>query len=137
MKIVIETIPHQAQRYPTVGDWYYKTESELTPQGGITQEVLHIKVSELGDWRYNALVAVHELLEVLACQQDNVTQEEVDKFDMNFEANRKPDDDREPGDCPDAPYQKQHCLATAGERMLAVALGVKWGEYEAAIMELP
>ena len=42
MKIVIETIPHAQQRYPTCGDWY-------TDDSG-----LHIKVSEeMGDPKFD------------------------------------------------------------------------------------
>lgn len=137
MKIIIETIPHNQQRYPTVGDWFYKMESELTPEGGTTQEILHIKVSDLGDWRYNALIAIHELAEVLACQHEGVTQEQVDKFDTEFEASREDGNEDEPGDSPGAPYRAQHCLATGIERILAAALGVSWKEYEETINSLP
>lgn len=143
MKIVIETIPHEKQRYPTVGDWFYQMESSLTPEGGKSEEVLFIKVSELGDWRYNACVAVHELVEVLKCKQDGVTQEQVDKFDMDFEQCRakghltKEQEATEPGDVPTAPYQNQHCFATGIERLLAAALNVKWTEYADKIESLP
>lgn len=126
MKITIETIPHETQRYPTVGDWLFEPNGDLT-----------IKVSELGDWRYNSLVALHELVEVLKCKHDGVGQKEVDAFDIAFEINRKPDDDSEPGDSPDAPYKKQHCLATGIERIMAAELGVDWKTYDDAVMSLP
>jgi hypothetical protein len=126
MKITIETIPHETQRYPTVGDWFYEPNGDLT-----------IKVSELGDWRYNALVGLHELVEVLKCKYDGVTQEEVDKFDIAYEKTRPEDDDSEPGDSIDAPYRKQHCLATGVERILAAELGVDWKSYDDAVMNLP
>lgn len=100
-------------------------------------EVLHIKVSELGDWRYNALIAVHELVEVLKCKHDGVTQEQVDAFDIAYEKNRPEAVDSEPGDSPDAPYRQQHCLATGIERIMAAALGVDWDSYDRAILALP
>lgn len=126
MKITIETIPHEKQWYPTVGDWEW-----------IDNESLSIRVSELGDWRYNALVAIHELVEVLKCKHDGVTQESVDKFDIEYEKSRAEDDDSEPGDSPQSPYKEQHCLATGIERILASALGVDWKDYDEVIMALP
>ena len=51
MKIIIETIPHDHQRYNTVGDW------QFSPDG-----TLHVKVSEMDDWRHEALIAVHEVV---------------------------------------------------------------------------
>ncbi len=77
MKITIETIPHDQQRYPTVGDWQWTGPDELV-----------VRVSEMGDWRYNAAVAVHELVEVLLCKQDGVTEAAVDAFDTAYEATR-------------------------------------------------
>lgn len=126
MKIIIETIPHEAHRYTTVGDWYYDSDG-----------VLNIKVSKLSDWRREMLIAVHELVEVLTCKNDGVTQEVVDKFDTVFEANRKEGNEDEPGDDPSAPYVNQHCLATGIERILAQQWGVKWNEYADELESLP
>ena len=126
MKITIETIPHDQHRYPTVGDWYFNDNGDLT-----------IKVSQLSDWRRECLVAVHELVEVLICKQDGVSQESVDKFDKDFEAHRHPDNEDEPGDEPTAPYVKEHCIATGIERLLAANLGVNWKEYEQELNDLP
>lgn len=126
MKITIETIPHDQHRYTTVGDWYYEADGTLT-----------IRVSSLSDWRREMLVAIHELVEVLTCKQDGVTHEVVDKFDKEFEANRHPENEDEPGDEPNAPYVKQHCLATGIERILAQQWGVNWKEYEQELCDLP
>ena len=125
MKITIETIPNDQQRYPTVGDWFFDLKGDLV-----------IKVSQMGDWRYEALVAVHELVEVLLCKHQGVSQEAVDKFDMSFEKNRGDQCLDEPGDHPEAPYVKQHCIATAVERLLAAELGVMWKEYDNTIQSL-
>ena len=126
MKIMIETIPHGEQRYPTCGDWQWLTDDELI-----------IRVSEMGDWRYNAAVAVHELVEVLLCKQDGVTEAAVDAFDMAYEARRPEGDLSEPGDDPACPCARQHCFATGIERMLIAAFGVSWPSYEAAVKALP
>lgn len=129
MKITIETIPHGAQRYPTVGDWTFDADGSLT-----------IKVSKLSDWRYEMLVAVHELVEVLLCKQRGITQEMVDKFDIEFETCRHLDqcgEYDEPGDEPGAPYHKEHVFATNIEALLAAELGVEWNDYEKEVESLP
>lgn len=119
MKITIETIPHKEQRYETVGDWYFEENGDL-----------HIKVSQFGDWRSPALVAVHELIEVLICKHHGIDQKAVDEFDMKFKG------EGEPGDDPNAPYATEHCFATGIERLLAGALGLKWKIYEEELNEL-
>lgn len=129
MKIIITTTDHKNQRYPTVGDWYF----EKT----VTEEVLQIKVSKLSDFRREMLIAVHELVEALLCYRDGVTQEQVDAFDMAYEKTRPEGDDSEPGDSSEAPYQRQHCVATGIERILAAHLNVDWAEYEKELMSLP
>lgn len=83
------------------------------------------------------LVAVHELVEVVICKHMGVTQAEVDAFDKQFENNRTPDNDSEPGDDQNAPYCEEHCIATGIERILAAELGVPWKEYEEELNDLP
>lgn len=119
--IEIKTIPHNQQRYDTVGDWWTDDEG------------WHIRVSQLGDWRYNFLVAFHELLECAWCKWKAVPQEDVDTFDMVFEAARIPGDLREPGDDRHSPYRMGHELAGLAERLAGMALGVDWKAYEAAV----
>lgn len=118
MKIIIETIPHKRQRYETAGDWYY------TGMG--KKLVLHIKVSETRNPLSSELVAVHELIEVLLCRQARVTRKQVDDFDFKFKPTEVND---EPGDDPKSPYQRQHCFATAVERMMCAEFGLTWGAY--------
>lgn len=121
-KITIEFIPHSEQRYETVGDWFYRPDGE--------NEELVIRVSRLDDWHHEALVAVHELVEVLQCRHTGVTQQEVDEFDMEFERNRAPGNLDEPGDDEKAPYSNEHCVATAVERLLCAQFGCGWKDYE-------
>jgi len=126
MKILIETIRHENHRYPTVGDW------TRDPDG-----TLHIKVSEeIGD-KYATLVALHELVEVLLCEERGITDAVVTEFDEKFEENRQVDDDSEPGDDPLAPYRKEHLFATGIEKLMAAELDVNWKAYEQAINDLP
>lgn len=88
------------------------------------------------NWRYECLVAVHELVELLICRWNGVTGAAVDEFDITFEKNRACCDFSEPGDDPKAPYRFEHCIATGVERILAAVLGVSWKKYEAKIESL-
>jgi hypothetical protein len=118
--VTIRTIPHSEQRYETVGDWQYDK----------TNERHVITVSELGSWKKEALIAVHELVEMILCHHNVVIEQEVDDFDIQHpELN-------DPGDDARAPYQREHCYATAVERMLCAALGIQWEEYEKTIAAL-
>lgn len=126
MRITIETVQHQSQRYPTVGDWYNDG------YGG-----LKINVSDMKNWRYEFLVGIHELVEAALCKDRNISQREVDNFDLKYEENRLPDDkDTEPGDSPQAPYYAEHVFAGCIERLLAHELGIEWAVYEHAIAQL-
>ena len=124
MKIIIETIPHNKQRYPTCGDWYFR------------KGTLHIKVSKMGEWRYEMLVAVHELVEVLQCKHTGISQAAVDRFDKAFEKDRKPGNVDEPGDDSKAPYSKQHGIASGVERILGAELDVDWNRYANVVESL-
>jgi len=125
MNVSIQTVDHEDQRYDTVGDWRFADDGSLK-----------ITVSQLGDARYNALVAVHELVEALLCQHDGVDQDEVDAFDVAFEAARQEGNVDEPGMDPRAPYHFQHRIADGIERLLAVELEVDWSHYERAVNSL-
>jgi len=123
---VILTIPHAEQRYPTVGD--YQEDHGL----------IVISVSKTEDWRYDALVAVHELVEKLCCMAHGVTDAQVDDFDLAFVehgcevcGNRD-----EPGADHHAPYHQEHIVAERVERIVAVAMGVNWHDYEDALGRL-
>jgi len=124
MNIFVKAIPHSQQRYPTCGDWWFE------------DGTLQIRVSEEMSWQSQQLVVLHELAEVMMCQANGISQKQVDEFDMNFEANRKPDDESEPGDSPQAPYQKQHNIATGIERIVCAQMGLAWSDHEADVNKL-
>lgn len=126
MKIIIETIPHEKQRYPTCGDYWTE------PDG--TQRIV---VSEMGNEDYSFLVAIHELAEWYLTQRRGITEAAIQSFDVAYEAHRGAGDVSEPGDAPDAPYQNEHNMATGIERVMAAALGVKWKEYDDTVASLP
>ena len=128
MRITIETIPNDTQDYPTVGNWKWKNENEL-----------EIFVSNMGNWKYEFLVAYHELLEVMLCKDRGITQKEVDDFDINFENERLAglhDIDEEPGYAIDCVYKKEHFMAEVVERIVADQLNVDWVMYDKTVQEL-
>jgi hypothetical protein len=125
MKIQLRTIPHSQQRYETVGDWQIHSDGSIS-----------IDVSDMGNEDYAFLVAIHEAVEVWLCRKRGITQDAVDAFDIAYEENRPKDDTSEPGDHPDAPYQREHQFATRIERQLAEELGVPWEAYNAVVESL-
>jgi hypothetical protein len=123
MKITIETIPHDQQRFPTwAGDW------QIDQQGNIA-----IQVSELGDWRYEALVIHHELTEVLLCKARGITTEMVDAFCATVTERRAAGTVDETDHDKTSPSHREHLFAENLERMLAFELGVDWDEYGEAM----
>lgn len=126
MKIVIESIPHVKQRYPTCGDWY------TDPDG-----TLNIKVSEEMGNDSCFLVSVHELVECYIAMRRGITVQQIDDFDMAYEkAHReggtlegKRLDDSEPGDDPTCPIFAEHGIATGIERILCAIMGITWNQH--------
>jgi len=111
-RVSIEAIPPKAMRYRTVGDWFFEGDA------------LTIHVADTGNWIYNLLVAIHELIEVFLCAHKGITQKQVDKFDFAHQ------NDEDPGSHPKAPYHDQHMTAMGVEMLLSVALGIRWRDYE-------
>ena len=118
MKIEIETIPHDDQRYETVGDYYS------------FQGVDFIDVSDMNSKDFEFLVAVHEMVEQYLCKRMGIPEKKISAFDIQFEKKRKKGNVDEPGDDPKAPYRHEHSMATAVERMVAGYLGINWKDYE-------
>jgi len=124
LRIGTSAIPHANQRYDTCGDWAWSSDA------------LAIIVSRMPDWRMMALVAVHELVEAVLCRHRGITDQEVDRFDMDYEFRVGHEDYPEPGDHPDCPYREEHFAATTIERILAAELGVDWNDYTKVVEEL-
>ncbi len=129
MNISIKTIKHEDQVYPTCGDWRFTEEGDL-----------NIFISDMGNWKYEALIAVHELLEVILCKDRGVSTEIVDTFDKLFENLRTQNPeligDVEPGSMPTAPYHREHMFASIVEKALAGELKVDWNDYDKTVNEL-
>lgn len=154
-EIRVKVIPHEAQRYPTVGDWF------LTPDNVSSNVTLDIRVSDMGDWRANMAVAVHEIVEALSCIADEVDPKALDEFDSAYEMVRQDvlegtktwtaaedflqkefgghdeiTERSEPGDDLHSPYRHQHELGTQVEHILTEGLHLPWSLYESEIAEL-
>ena len=127
MLITIVDVKHDQQRYETVGDWQWRDKNK---------ENLLITVSDMKNWKFNFLVAFHEQVEVMLCKARNIKQEDVDDFDMAYEARRQEGDTSEPGDDPMAPYYNEHQFATKIEKMMAEELGVEWSEYDKTVSSI-
>ncbi len=114
MKIIIETIPQKNQRYLTVGDYWDETDGTK-----------RIAISEMGDWRYAVLVAVHELIESAICETRGISEPDIAAFDVEHPELGDPGRDER------APYHREHMFADCVERLLARELGVNWEQYDA------
>lgn len=125
MRIEVQTIPHHEQRYPTVGDYWD------------ANDTVQVRVSEMDDWRYVILVAVHEIVESMLARYRGIPEDVIGSFDMEFEKKREAGVvTGEPGDAPGSPYRREHFFATSLERLLAAELGVDWAVYEAHVDSL-
>lgn len=155
--VYIQTIDHKDQRYETVGDWY---QGQLWGEDGgevsgreCNGDTDIISISKIGNWRYEILVGIHELVELILCRHAGVSEESVTEFDEAFEAarinaasnakdgwfhfmNEWYEPNAEPGDSLLAPYYMQHQTATYVERLIARKLGVDWTTYEKALEEV-
>ena len=124
LAIEAKTVPQGEQRYPTVGD-YWEEDGKTV-----------FRISEMDNSDYEFLVLIHELIESYLCKKDGVGFNDIDSFDKTFESLRKDGDTAEPGDDINAPYYKQHQFASAIERLIALQIGVQWGEYDKKVNEL-
>lgn len=116
--IHVQVIPHKDQRYPTCGDWQF------------LQDGLLVSVSDSGDEKTNALVAIHEIVEAFLCKYAGVSGADVDAFDMALAMSNSFE---EPGDLRTAPYHLQHKTADLIERLVALQAGVDWLDHEQRI----
>ena len=111
LDIKVDSIPHELQEYDTMGNWVTKGKQWV------------IEVDELGDWRHEFLVAIHEQIEMALCLARGISEASVSAYDKAHL------DYPQPGEEKDAPYRKEHLFAEAIERLVGNELGVAWGDY--------
>jgi hypothetical protein len=127
LKINVSTVPQDEQRYATIGDYWDSEDGTL-----------EVRVTDLGDRRYEFLIALHELIEQELCRTRGIAEPDIMSFDVAYEEARKRGDPNvleEPGDDPRAPYHREHVFASNIERMIAAELGVNWERYEESLEE--
>lgn len=124
MKIVIDFIPHDQQRYSTVGDW------AVDDNGDWNIKISEVQESGFNALEYQLLIALHEFVEMMDCWHKGITTQEVDAFDIGWQAPAGID---EPGDDQRAPYFDSHQFACGIERQMAARLGVNWKAYNQAV----
>ncbi len=147
--ITINTIEHDDQRYPTWADWelfdYDAMGYPLLSVGVLPESQMRISVSHVGNWRYEYLAAIHELLEATVCRHMGITQDMVDAFDVDYENRRIAGERRaacgceitsDPGSDYHAPYKLAHKYAESVEYGLARVLGVDARSYDEAFFAL-
>lgn len=118
MNINIKVIPESEQRACVNGcDWFWDAQGNL-----------EVRVSPMSDWRREVLLGIHEAVEAIMCKYNGVTQESVDAFDLEYDKTHT--FDLNAGDDPSSPYVREHCFATAIERILCAELGVNWLSYD-------
>jgi Mn-dependent DtxR family transcriptional regulator len=103
-------------RYPSAGDWYCADDNELL-----------IDVVNLGNRKYEQLIAVHELIEAILCEHHGISPEVVDEWDKTHQ------DISEPGLYPGCPYRAEHNIANYLEQFLGAQIGVNFTEVDEAI----
>lgn len=127
MNVKMIVIDHKDQRYPTVGDWVFNRDGDLV-----------ITVSTMDDWKKEICVMLHELIEACLCKERGIKEEDVSKFDIQFEEARAAlgYDAGEPGNQTNAPYHKEHMFATSVEMQFAGQLNLDWNDYEEVVNSL-
>lgn len=98
-------------------DWFWEPNGDL-----------QVQIGPMSDWRREVLLGIHEAVEAILCKNNHVPQAAVDAFDQEYDKTHSTDCNA--GDDPAAPYRREHCFATAVERMLCAELGVNWKDYD-------
>lgn len=134
VKYILETIPHEDQRYDTVGDWIENEDGSVT---------IRVSKFDTGDQELNEdyafLVGLHEMVEQKLCKKRGITMADVDAFDKKFEADRAKGlhgENEEPGGDNDCIYRKEHELADIVERTVAHDMGILWDPYNCWVMAM-
>ena len=120
----MKVIPHAEQRYDTLGDYWLD-------EDGVWQ----FRVSDMGDWRYNFSVLLHEFVEVALLLHKGVSEADVLAFDLAVPADSPYFDD--PGFDPKAPYHAEHVYADCMERLISPHLGMSFTDVWDAASKLP
>lgn len=119
------TIPHKNQQYDTAGNY-----------GEDSKDSVWFEISQMEDWRYEALVFLHEIVEYILVKDRKIKIKDIDKFDMETVFKVDPDNSDDPGNSLSSPYYWEHKFATKIERMMCKELGIQWSKYDNSFKKL-
>ena len=120
MDIIIQVVePSQMRPEVDGADWFWDAAGDL-----------QVRVCPMSDWRYETLLGIHEAVEAILAKFNGVSQMAVDAFDIAYDLDHPNMPDLNAGDDPAAPYKREHCFATAVERILCAELKVDWRDYD-------
>jgi len=129
MEIIIKTIPDDKMRIPgAVGDYWYDHEG-----------VLQVRVVDMQNEFYEKMVIIHELVEEALTKKRGLSEPEIQEFDEYYEKRRDMGlvpEESEPGFDKNAPYVREHTLATSIEMQMCAMAGESWSEYDRFVMSL-
>ena len=112
---LITAIPHKQQKYDTAGDYYEAM-----------GDAWKVTVSKLPDWRMEAAIVIHELVEMYLTKHRKINWDVITGFDKSVDSD-------DPGCLPQAPYHKEHMCATEIEKIFCKEIGLDWEEYNKAL----
>jgi hypothetical protein len=128
-EIIIKAIHHNEQAYETCGNYWWEND----------KKILQIRVSDTNS-HYNFLIAVHELIEAYLAECKGIKEEDITKFDIEFEKMREQYPllvgNDEPGDHDKAPYNIEHIISSKIEKWLVDNMELNWKDYEDTINSL-
>jgi hypothetical protein len=127
IKTIIKSVYKEAQRYETLGDYYM--------EDGIRV----FSITKTGNQLYDDLIFIHEFIEEVLTRNNGITEEEILKYDLEFEERIKRgevDPNAEPGEQFDSPYKVQHSVAESVERIMLNHLGEDFIKYNETIMKI-
>lgn len=119
--IVIKQLEREQLRFTTAGDWMMHEDGSF-----------EIHLLKMDDWRYSAIVLIHELTEIFICWRLGITAQEADDFDRVWEDELKKgiqNLEKEAGFDKRCPYRKGHVWGARMERLFCFILGVNWNKY--------
>jgi hypothetical protein len=96
---------------------------------GFSKDDIWIHVLDTGSLIYNMIILVHEIAEIVMIQARGIPLAIINAYD---EAHPDVDD---PGDESDSPYNKEHSLSLAIERIICAYLGISWKAYDTIVIQ--
>lgn len=121
MDIICKVVDPSEMRPEVDGsDWFFDKDGNL-----------QVRICPMADKKHEILLQIHEIYEAVLCRFNGVTVAQVDAFDTEYD--RTHSTDLNAGDDPQCPYQREHTLATAAERVMAAELKVNWFLYDKAL----